>query len=556
MKKGISINTRVAVSAIVFMGILTTVIAFIGYTLFYDSVMESYETYTNTVSGYAYRTAEKYSFGDMIAARDMPEGFEKMRSELNSVKECSEIEYLYAIYFEDINDIHSLHYAINAKTQAELSTGRPASEMYTYMGKPCEEGSFEDDTLLILQEAITSRKRDGGILEGWSEEYGHMLNGYRVIYDSGDNAVGFICVEIDINRINTDVNNYVHLVIVTAVIFTAVIIVIYLFSIHRYLIAPILSIAKSSDSFVKKMDSGAQPEELIYEAVHIRSSRELCVLADDVKSLADGVAAYMTNLKAVTAEKERIGAELSLATSIQCGVLPDKFPPFPERTEFDIYASMDPAKEVGGDFYDFFLTDDDHLAVVIADVSGKGVPAALFMMSSKILINDHALMGGTPAEILERVNRQVCSQNRAEMFVTVWLGILEISTGKLTAASAGHEYPMLEQNGRFGLFMDKHGLAVGVMEIAKYKDYEITLNKGDSIFVYTDGVAEATDANDRLFGTDRTLEALNSAPDAAPEQILKNVRAAVDGFVKEAPQFDDLTMLCLRYHGAGMINNE
>jgi sigma-B regulation protein RsbU (phosphoserine phosphatase) len=211
---------------------------------------------------------------------------------------------------------------------------------------------------------------------------------------------------------------------------------------------------------------------------------------------------------------------------------------------------MDPAKEVGGDFYDLFMIDEDHLAMVIADVSGKGIPAALFMMSSKILINDHAIMGGTPAEILERVNKQVFSTNKAHMFVTVWLGIFEISTGKLTSASAGHEYPMININGKYEILKDKHGLAIGAAGISKYKNTEITLKKGDSIFVYTDGVAEANNAAEELFGTDRTLEALNAIHEGASQkEVLAGVRAAVDTFVKEAPQFDDLTMLGMKYFG-------
>ncbi|MBR1533548.1 MAG: PP2C family protein-serine/threonine phosphatase [Ruminococcus sp.] len=239
--------------------------------------------------------------------------------------------------------------------------------------------------------------------------------------------------------------------------------------------------------------------------------------------------------------------ELNMATEIQLGSLPTVFP---DRPEFEIYASMDPAKEVGGDFYDFFMIDDDHLAIVIADVSGKGVPAALFMMSSKIYINDHATIGGTPAEILTRVNKLVCANNDAHMFVTVWLGILEISTGKLTTASAGHEYPMINTSGKYEMLKDKHGLAVGAMDIARYKNTEIQLKKGDSIFVYTDGVAEATDANNELFGTDRTVDALNAVPKGASQkEVLASVRAAVDAFVKEAPQFDDLTMVGLKYNG-------
>lgn len=282
------------------------------------------------------------------------------------------------------------------------------------------------------------------------------------------------------------------------------------------------------------LDRGAS----IYETSSIPASVALVYLVTNVST---------HNLLKTRAKVEAAEADLRVGTEIQTGSLPTNFP---DRPEFEIYASMDPAKEVGGDFYDFFMVDEDHLALVIADVSGKGVPAALFMMSSKIYINDHATMGGTPAEILERVNKLVCKNNDASMFVTVWLGILEISTGRLTSASAGHEYPIINTSGRYEILKDVHGLAIGAMDMARYKNTEIQLKKGDSIFVYTDGVAEATDANNKLFGTDRTLDALNDIPEGTSQkEVLVNVRAAVDAFVKEAPQFDDLTMLGLKYYG-------
>ncbi len=550
MKKGMKIKTKVALMSIAFMGVLTAVIAVVGYKLYHDSVMESYVAYADTVLEYAYRASEKYAFGDMIASREMPEGYEEFRSELNEIKDSSRIEYMYAIYFEDIDDIHSLHYAINAKTKEELSTGAALSEIYSYMGKPCEKGSFEDDTLAILQQAVRSGRRENGTLVGDSSEYGHMLNGYRVIFDSEDRAVGLICVEIDINRINIDLHHYLRTVVLIAAALTALVAFAYLFNTDRYLTGPIVKLAQSSDSFVRKLQSNANPEELDFEDVPVKSSGELRLLADNVKSLADGVATYMTNLQAVTAEKERIGAELSLATRIQAAMLPHVFPPFPERTEFDIYASMDPAKEVGGDFYDFFLVDDDHLCMVMADVSGKGVPAALFMMACKIILQSVAMLGRSPGEILTKTNEAICSSNEAQMFVTVWLGILEISTGKLTAANAGHEYPVLKKpGGRFELFKDKHGFVLGGMDGMVYREYELQLEPGSKLFLYTDGVPEANDADNRLFGTERMLGALNGDPDAVPEQILKNVRGAADAFVKDAEQFDDLTMLCMEYRG-------
>ena len=245
-------------------------------------------------------------------------------------------------------------------------------------------------------------------------------------------------------------------------------------------------------------------------------------------------------------------AELNTATQIQNGMVPNIFPAFPEREEFEVYASMDTAKEVGGDFYDFFLIDDTHLAIIMADVSGKGVPAALFMMASKILIGDRTLMGGTPAEILQFVNDRICSNNEAEMFVTVWLGILNIETGILTASNAGHEYPVIRRkDGNYQLFKERHGLAVGCMEGIAYKNYEVKLNKGDAIFLYTDGVPEASDADMEQFGVERMLQALNIHPDDAPEEILATVKKEVDGFVGDAVQFDDITMLCLKFFGKG-----
>ncbi|MBQ6122253.1 MAG: SpoIIE family protein phosphatase [Clostridia bacterium] len=309
-------------------------------------------------------------------------------------------------------------------------------------------------------------------------------------------------------------------------------------------------IVKPLETMTKRVISlGGDNLQFMMEDTY-RTGDEIEALAESFATLSARTLQYVDEVKKVTAEKERIGAELSLATDIQASMLPHIFPAFPMRSEFDIYASMDPAKEVGGDFYDYFLIDDDHLGLVIADVSGKGVPAALFMMASKIILQSVAMLGNSPAEILRRTNEAVCSNNEAQMFVTVWLGILELSTGKLTAANAGHEFPALRQpNEKFELYKDKHGFVIGGMEGVRYKEYEIQLEPGSKLFVYTDGVAEATNAEKELFGTERMIDALNADPNACPEEILKNVREAVDGFVKEAEQFDDLTMLCVEYKG-------
>lgn len=210
---------------------------------------------------------------------------------------------------------------------------------------------------------------------------------------------------------------------------------------------------------------------------------------------------------------------------------------------------------MGGDFYDFFLIDDDHLGLIIADVSGKGIPAALYMMISKTILQNFAKMGNSPAEVLEKANESLCAESRTEMFVTTWVGILELSTGKMTCANAGHEYPVVCRNGQFDLMKDKHGFVLGGMEGMKYRDYEIRLEKGDKIFVYTDGVPEATNAEQVLFGADRMVETLNRNAEASPVEILRSMRRAVDAFVGSAEQFDDLTMLCLEYRGMPQENS-
>ena len=281
-----------------------------------------------------------------------------------------------------------------------------------------------------------------------------------------------------------------------------------------------------------------------------RTNDEIEILAESFADISKKTADYIEQITVITAEKERIGTELALATRIQADMLPNTYPAFPDRPEFDIYASMDPAKEVGGDFYDFFLVDDDHLCIVVADVSGKGVPAALFMMASRIILASYAKQGKSPAEIMRSTNETICQNNREEMFVTVWLGILEISTGKIRAANAGHEYPVLMQpGGKCELYKDKHGFVLGGMDGVQYKEYEFTLQPGARLFLYTDGVPEATNRDNELFGTERMLDALNEDMQADPQMVLHQVRCAVDAFVGDAEQFDDLTMLCLEYKG-------
>ena len=374
-----------------------------------------------------------------------------------------------------------------------------------------------------------------------NEEYGYLASAYVAMLNSAGKPVALTSVDISMDMIDRQIRQFLTLTVYVTLAVLLLSIFAYYYYVRRILIRPLGTLHHAAIGLVE-----SRMESLSDFRVEIHTGDELEELSDSFRYMVSELNEYIRDLSRVTAEKERIGAELDVARHIQASMLPCIFPAFPERHEFDIYASMTPAKEVGGDFYDFFLVDDDHLAMVMADVSGKGVPAALFMMISRTLIKSAAQSGLSPKAVLEKVNNQLCENNDAEMFVTVWLGILEISTGKMKCANAGHEYPAIMRRGDdFQLFKDKHGLVLAGMEGARYREYELELNEGDRLFVYTDGVPEATNADTVLYGTDRMISALNKVRGGTCRDLLEALHRDVDTFVGAADQFDDITMLCI-----------
>ena len=324
-------------------------------------------------------------------------------------------------------------------------------------------------------------------------EHGYRCTSWDILRED-DRYIILSMADMDMNKFAERGRTFFWQYLALLALITLIIDIFIVLHMKRTIVTPITKINQAARDYMQDKGNGLL-QDSHFRSLDIHTGDEIESLALIMGDMEKDIGDYVENLTNVTREKERMGAELNIASQIQDGMLPSIFPAFPERKEFDIYATMTPAKEVGGDFYDFFLIDDDHLAMVIADVSGKGIPAALFMMASKILINNFSMIGlMDPAQILELVNDRICDNNPAEMFVTVWLGILEISTGTLRAANAGHEYPCVYHNNEksFELFKDRHGLVIGGMKGSKYRSYEMQLKPGDGLFVYTDGVAEAT----------------------------------------------------------------
>ena len=425
-----------------------------------------------------------------------------------------------------------------------------------YMVDPQEENQFQ------LGEWEPVEKREARKFLNWNgegslydisntESYGWLCTAGVPIRNAAGEICAFVLADVGIGAVIAGMAAFTLQITLALLAVTALIAWFMSRRIKKTVVTPINAIAEAAQAYVRDKREGATVTDR-FGSLNIHSSDEMDNLCQTMADMERSLSEHEEQIIRISAEKERIGTELNMAKRIQASMLPHIFPPYPERKEFDLFASMDPARAVGGDFYDFFLIDNDHLCMIMADVSGKGVPGALFMMVSKVILQSCAMLNQTVGEILNKTNEALCSNNQVEMFVTVWLGVLEISTGKIIAANAGHEYPALyRKNGAFELLKDRHGFVIGGMPGTKYKEYEIQLQPGDKLFLYTDGVPEATSAAEELFGTARMLDALNETPEETPQNILAQVRRSVDAFVGDAEQFDDLTMLCLEYKGTG-----
>ena len=363
---------------------------------------------------------------------------------------------------------------------------------------------------------------------------------------SFDGHEALLVLTIDAQRVREAVITYLSdfgLLFAALIIALAVVCLLMIFFV---VLKPLKTVQKNISLYKDTKDSRKVAENL----TKIKSHNEIAELSGDVAEMAEELTAYMIQNEQIAVKEEHDKTELALAGKIQASMLPTVFPPYPERKDFEIYASMTPAKEVGGDFYEFFLVDDSHLCMMIADVSGKGIPAALFMMASKILLEHNAKMGKSPAQVLSDVNAAICNKNVEDMFVTVWLGILDLDTGKMICANAGHEYPILRRPGaRYEIIRDKHGFVLGGVKGMKYREYELQMEPGASLFLSTDGLAEAINPDNQMFGIERILERLNAEPSNSPEQALQSMKQAVDAYIQGLEPFDDLTMMSLAYYG-------
>ena len=513
--------------------IICVAASFIGYREF-TSVFE--QKYNDTAYNIAY-TVQTLVSGDKVEeylkTGKKDEDYAVTEERLDILLDKMKANYIY-VAAVDTSDYETLTYVFDAYNPVM----NPEPYELGYVSK-----DVNSNYRGILKSVMETGKRPDSYLYSYNPKFGPHTSAIVPVYNSKKEAVAYIGVEMSLSAIVAARKTYVFHVLLVTLIIVFLFMAGDMFVLNRHLVRPIILMTKEADEFVKNKDELAISNAL----GEIKSKTEIGVLADSIVQMEKNIQEYVKNLTEVTAEKERIGAELNVATQIQADMLPSIFPPYPDRNEFDLYATMDPAKEVGGDFYDFFMTDDDHLAVVIGDVSGKGVPAALFMVISKTLIKNYASVGMSVDEVFTRTNNDLCVGNEAQLFTTAWIGFYEISSGKLVFADAGHEIPLrLKPDGTVDYLKPvKKKMVLAAMENIKYVVTESYLDPGDMLLIYTDGVPEATNAHEELYGMGRLENIVKQHRGGDPHKFLQEIRADVDKFVGDAPQFDDLTMLAL-----------
>ena len=368
------------------------------------------------------------------------------------------------------------------------------------------------------------------------------------IMDENGEPIAYTVVDISADEIRMVSREHLLRVLPFSTLLTLLLALASVLMISGFLVEPVKRISDAADHYVEHRKAGSGEQTTYFSDLNIRTGGdEIERLSDSLEKMEQDLNTYIEDVRVISDQNSRIRTELTLANRIQADALPSVFPPFPKRKDIGLYGIMNPAKEVGGDFYDFLLIDEDHLALVVADVSGKGVPAALFMMIAKTLINNTVRGIKTPGRTLEIVNNMLCENNKMDLFVTCWLGIVELSTGKVTYANAGHEDPLYCRDGEWRYLTSKHGFVLAGVPDVKYRDVEEIMEEGDMLFQYTDGVTDCCNNDGQLFGTGRLLEACRRAVTDSAEDFLHDIGNQLQEFEGTAEQFDDITILCFQY---------
>jgi sigma-B regulation protein RsbU (phosphoserine phosphatase) len=539
------------------LSIFVLISLFLSLGLYITEMISQLATDSVLLTKSAYTTLDQ-TFDLEKMATDVLEVYKSIPEEVRKDQKSDE----YRAYFKDLE--RDSKYQMLELVLGQFRDSSNVSDVYMEVFDP------ETETTVYFAEPDRSEYRVWiGQYEEVDQKYvkklmdSSMETPFHAFFPEGDSIVMTSGIMLDTNKdiqiallADTDIKHIVkksgQFALFYIIFISAIGFVIGLFAtkmVKKGIVLPINMLAEAAKVYVSDKKEGSDNKNH-FENLNIDTGDELEILYYMMTDMEKDLNDYEKNLKSITAERERIGAEIEIATAIQQGMLENVAPNFVGKKEYDLYAAMTPAREVGGDFYDFFMVDDDHLAILIADVSDKGVGSAFFMAISKTLVKTYAKMVMSPTDVISKVDKQISEKNDAGLFVTLWMAVIDLNTGHVTACNAGHDYPAIMKKGEdFVIEKTPHGPPVAFIPGMEFEGTEFDMKPGDRIFLYTDGLNEAKRSDDERFGTGRMLEVLNAHKDVDNETMIQLMREAVEEFAGDEPQFDDMTMLGFTFKG-------
>lgn len=539
------LNRKMAVTCSVFALILSVALGVLGFYTYYKNIVEQYKQYISTIVNIAGSTIDVEDMKQCIESGIKSEQYEKTQLELDNIKSRSQVEFIYVIRPLNTDAVDNAMYVWNAVTQEEVELHGVIDSLGDLSGEGFPQEMAEHFMLACeCEDEVT-------YISNSSEEFGYVLTGlYPLRLESGE-TVGLIGVDILMDKIYSDLEQYLIYVVIGTLLIVVLFLIWFIKQLNVSVVSPVLRMSESAADFVKQSNSGLDPGELCFRDPEVHTEDEIQLLGQSLVRMTSELKEYMGNLKQATADRERISAELNVATNIQISMLPSIFPAFPERTEFDVYAELNVAQEMGGSFYDLFLVDKNHLAMVIGEIAGQGIPAALLMVITKTLIKNYAQLGYSPDKVFAETNNQLSDRNEG-MTTTAFLGVVDLNNGVLTYTNAGHCVPLLKHAGKeFTYLPTKDCFVLGSMEGVPYWQQSIQLTQGDLLFLYTKGLVDAENNNGVQYSPEHMHMRMNQIIRESYElqEIVQSMEQDVGDFMDGAVQQQDIAMLLLRYFG-------
>lgn len=544
MKKRKKLGRKMTAICGVFVLVLSITLGMLGIYTYYVNIREMYEQYVETIIKIAGSHIDNADMEQCMETGNRTGNYMRTQTQLNNIKSHSDVEYLYVIQPLHTGERDNARYVWSAVIE-DKDTYRDSSTLGNLSGADFNSGMAERFMEVMAGEDKVTYYANN------TEEYGYMLTGMYPLRNRDNRSIALVCVDISMNEIYQDINQYIVFVLCGTLLVGAIFLLVLLSLVNKSVVSPVIRMSQSTEDFVQQSNRETDPSGLVFRDPKVFTGDEIQLLGENLKEMTSRLVVYMRNLQEEAADRERISAELNVASGIKSSMLPNVFPAFPERTEFDIYAKLICAEEMTGDFYDFFLIDQNHLAVVIGDIDGIGVPAALLIVITQTLIKNYAKLKFDPQKVLTEANNQLSESNEG-MTATVFLGILELTNGIFTYVNAGHVAPLLKHaGGAFEPLPARDCFVLGSMAGVPYRQQSVQLVQGDMLFLYTKGLSEAENREQVQYSYEHMHMRLNQVLGEVYElsDMLEAMTRDVEEFLDGEPAKQDMTMLLLRYFG-------